>query len=46
VVAENWPDRARLGFMAGEPETMRQVAENLVAFAHSQWLDEDSGCHA
>jgi len=30
--------------MAGEPQTMRQVAENLVAFASSRGLDEDAGC--
>jgi hypothetical protein len=45
-LAANRPDRARLGLMAGEPETMRQVAENLVAFAGSRGLDEDDGCYA
>jgi hypothetical protein len=44
-LAANPPDRARLGLMASEPETMRQVAENLVAFAESRGLDEEEGCH-
>lgn len=44
-LAANLPDRGRLGLMASEPETMRQVAENLVAFASSRRLDEDEGCH-
>ena len=43
-LAANPPDGARLGLMASEPETMRQVAENLVAFASSRRLDEDTGC--
>lgn len=43
-LAANPPDRARLGLMASEPETMRQVAENLVAFASGRGLDEDEGC--
>jgi hypothetical protein len=43
-LAANPPYRARLGLMASEPETMRQVAENLVAFAHSRQLDEEEGC--
>jgi hypothetical protein len=43
-LAANHPDRARLGLMASEPETMRKVAENLVAFARSRGLDEDEGC--
>jgi hypothetical protein len=41
----NPPDRAHLGLMAAEPETMRQVAENLVAFARSRGLDEEEGCY-
>jgi hypothetical protein len=44
-LAANPPDRARLGLMASEPETMRHVAENLVAFVSSRGLDEDAGCH-
>jgi hypothetical protein len=32
--------------MASEPATMRQVAENLVAFASSRRLDEDTACQA
>jgi hypothetical protein len=44
-LAANPPDRARLGLMASEPETMCQVAENLVAFSRSRELDEDEGCH-
>jgi hypothetical protein len=44
-LAANRPDRARLGLMASEPETMRQVAENLVAFAQSRGLDEERGCY-
>jgi hypothetical protein len=44
-LAANPPDRARLGLMASEPETMRQVAENLVAFARSRGLDEEEGCY-
>jgi hypothetical protein len=43
-LAANPPDGARLGLMASEPETMRKVAENLVAFASSRGLDEDRGC--
>jgi hypothetical protein len=43
-LAANPPDRARLGLMASEPETMRQVAENLGAFASGRGLDEDTGC--
>jgi hypothetical protein len=43
-LAANPPDGARLGLMATEPQTMRQVAENLVAFAHGRGLDEDGGC--
>jgi hypothetical protein len=43
-LAANLPDRARLGLMASEPETMRHVAENLAAFANSRGLDEDAGC--
>ncbi len=43
-LAANPPDGARLGLMASEPETMRHVAENLVAFASSRGLDEDTGC--
>lgn len=43
-LAANPPDRARLGLMASEPATMRQVAENLVAFASSRGLDEDTAC--
>jgi hypothetical protein len=44
-LAANPPDRTRLGLMASEPETMRQVAENLAAFARSRGLDEEKGCH-
>jgi hypothetical protein len=44
-LAANPPDRARLGLMASEPETMRQVAGNLVAFAQSRGLDEEEGCY-
>jgi hypothetical protein len=44
-LAANPPDRARLGLMASEPATMRQVAENLVAFARSRGLDEEEGCY-
>jgi hypothetical protein len=44
-LAANPPDRAHLGLMASEPETMRQVAENLVAFARSRGLDEEEGCY-
>jgi hypothetical protein len=44
-LAANPPDRARFGLMAREPETMRQVAENLVAFARSRGLDEEEGCY-
>jgi hypothetical protein len=44
-LAANPPDRAHLGLMASEPETMRKVAENLVAFARSRRLDEDEGCY-
>jgi hypothetical protein len=44
-LSANLPDRARLGLMASEPETMRQVAENLVAFARSRGLDEEEGCY-
>jgi hypothetical protein len=43
-LAANPPDGARLGLMASEPETMRHVAENLVAFASSRGLDEEEGC--
>jgi len=44
-LAANPPDRVRLGLMASEPETMRKVAENLVAFARGRGLDEDDGCY-
>jgi hypothetical protein len=45
-LAANPPDRARLGLMASEPDTMRQVAGNLVAFAQSRGLDEEEeGCY-
>jgi hypothetical protein len=44
-LSANPPDRARLGLMASEPETMRQVAENLVAFARNRGLDEEEGCY-
>jgi hypothetical protein len=44
-LAANPPDRARLGLMASEPKTMRQVAENLSAFARSRRLDEEKGCY-
>jgi hypothetical protein len=44
-LAANAPDGARLGLMASEPETMRQVAGNLVAFAQSRGLDEEEGCY-
>jgi hypothetical protein len=43
-LATNPPDGARLGLMASKPETMRQVAENLVAFASGRGLDEDAAC--
>jgi hypothetical protein len=43
-LAAHPPDRARLELMASEPETMRQVAENLVAFGRNRGLDEDEGC--
>jgi hypothetical protein len=45
-LAANPPDQARLGLMANEPETLRQVAENLVGFSSSRGLDEDEGCRA
>jgi hypothetical protein len=45
-LAANPPDAARLGLTANEPETMRQVAENLGAFARGRGLDEDEGCYA
>lgn len=44
-LAANPPARVRLGLMAREPETMRQVAENLAAFARSRGLDEEEGCY-
>jgi hypothetical protein len=44
-LAANPPDATRLGLMASEPATMRQVAEHPVAFASSRGLDEDTACH-